>query len=226
MRDVAVAVGRFRTAEGTAHAPHPVHVLVAVADTLTDDPAAYRATVIRSLEDLAHRYGPYPWPSYAVSVTPALKGGIEYPGHALQGPGTGGRHTPHELAHQWFYGLVGDDQARDPWLDEGLATWAEARVLGTLERFRRTALPADAAGRLGAPMTYWEGRRSYYLGVYVQGAQALAALGDPDTVDCALRQYVARNAHRIARPDDLRGALRLVFPDADAVLARYGVPNA
>ena len=47
-------------------------------------------------------------------------------------------------------------------------------------------------------------------------------LGKPDAVDCALRIYVARNAYRIARPDDLLNALDTVFPNARDVLARYG----
>jgi hypothetical protein len=222
MRDIAVAVGSFRVAEGIAYAPQPVHVTVAVAAGLGDDPVIYRDTIARVLEDFGTRFGPYPWRSYAVSITPGLKGGIEYPGHVLQGPGSAGRTTPHEIGHQWFYGLVGDDQGRDPWLDEGLATWAEARFLGNLDSFRRTSIPGDAAGRLGAPMAYWEGRASYYRGVYVLGAQALAALGDPSAVDCALRHYVAANAFRIARPEDLRAALAIMFPQAGTTLARYG----
>jgi len=31
----------------------------------------------------------------------------------------------HETAHQWWDGLVGTDQALEPWLDEALATYAE-----------------------------------------------------------------------------------------------------
>jgi hypothetical protein len=73
-------------------------------------------------------------------------------------------------------------------------------------------------------MTYWEGRQgAYFRSVYVQGAQALAALGDPDRVDCALRLYVARSAFRIARPPDLVAAARAVFPDAAATLAPFGI---
>jgi hypothetical protein len=73
-------------------------------------------------------------------------------------------------------------------------------------------------------MTYWERRQSsYYRSVYVQGAQALMALGPVDRVDCALRQYVARMAYRVARPTDVLDALSGVFPDARAVFARYGV---
>ena len=36
----------------------------------------------------------------------------------------------HELAHEWWFALIGDDQAKDPWLDEGFATWAEAVARG------------------------------------------------------------------------------------------------
>jgi hypothetical protein len=142
----------------------------------------------------------------------------------MQGPGTIGRTTPHEVAHQWFYGLVGNDQGRDPWLDEGLASYAEFRHEGTIGAAQSRSIPAEAAGRAGEPMTYWETRQgSYYRGVYVQPAAALAGLGDLDLVDCALRLYVAANAWRIARPADLLDALAVVLPDAEATLAAAGV---
>ncbi len=32
----------------------------------------------------------------------------------------------HEMAHQWWFGLVGNDQAMEPWLDEALAVYSEA----------------------------------------------------------------------------------------------------
>jgi hypothetical protein len=32
----------------------------------------------------------------------------------------------HEIAHQWWFGLVGSDQAMEPWLDEALAVYSEA----------------------------------------------------------------------------------------------------
>ncbi|OGN81864.1 MAG: hypothetical protein A2X24_07600 [Chloroflexi bacterium GWB2_54_36] len=37
--------------------------------------------------------------------------------------------TVHEMAHQWWFGAVGSDQAMEPWLDEGLATFAELQYL-------------------------------------------------------------------------------------------------
>jgi aminopeptidase N len=35
----------------------------------------------------------------------------------------------HELAHQYFHGLVASDEAEEPYLDEGLVTYATARAL-------------------------------------------------------------------------------------------------
>jgi hypothetical protein len=161
---------------------------------------------------------------YTIAVTPGLTGGIEYPMHTMQGPGSIGRSTSHEIGHQYFYALVTDDQARDPWLDEGLATWAEAGFEGSLGSMRARVVPPEGRGHAGAPMTYWDTRSgAYYLSAYVQPTQALAALGRPDQVDCALRLYVAHHAYRIARPADLMSDLTAVFPNAAAVLAPFGL---
>ena len=229
MRDFAMSVGRFTTASTTAHVPHPVAVTVGL-DSGVHEPGdgdgvqAYLEKAVRVLEDFSRRFGTYPWPVYTVALTPGLRGGIEYPGHTMQGPGTAGRTTSHEIAHQWFYALVGNDQARDPWLDEALATYAEGRFEDTVESARIVQIPAEAKGHTGEAMTFWESRPlSYYAGVYLQGAQALAALGELARVDCALRLYAAAAAYRIARPADLFAALGRVFPAAPEVLAGYGL---
>ncbi len=222
--DFALSVGRFRLASATVRVPQPVTVTVGVHAGLADAPSVYLSQVTRALEDLSRRYGPYPWPSFSLAVTPELNGGIEYPMHVLQGPGTDGGTTAHEVGHMWFYALVGSNQGRDPWLDEGLASWAEARATGTLGDFVAKSLPPEGRGRAAEPMTFWEGRQgAYYRSVYVQPVKALAALGPPERVDCVLRLYVARNAYRVARPSDLVEAAGQVFPGAAATLARFGI---
>jgi hypothetical protein len=144
--------------------------------------------------------------------------------HVMQGPETIGRTTSHEVAHMWFYGLVGNNQGRDPWLDEGLATWAEARYEGSLPSMEARDIPTAARGRAGAPMTYWETRQSaYYRGVYVQPAVALGQLGSGEMVDCALRHYVAAEAFDVARTGDLLESLELIFPEARGTLAPFGL---
>jgi hypothetical protein len=223
-RDVALSVGRFRTVEATVDAPEPVRVVVGAHEGVEDEPGPYLDRVTDSLIRFAERFGPYPYRSLTLALSPALDGGIEYPGHIMQGPGTLGATTPHEVAHQWFYGLVGNNQGRDPWLDEGLASWAEGRYTGTLPRFVRRDIPRGAEGRTAEPMAFWSGRQGlYYEGVYVQGAQALSALGPPERVECGLRHYVARHAFTVARPPDLLSSLRRVFPEAATVLARFGI---
>jgi hypothetical protein len=227
LREFALSIGRFRVAEGVANAPQPVPVTVAVEGGMRDDPALYLRTVVRSLEDFGTRFGAYPYDRFTLALTPDLRGGIEYPSFVHQGADTNGRTTPHEVGHQWFYALVGNDQGRDPWLDEGLATYAEARFLNNLASLTGRTIPADARGRAGEPMAFWDAGHaaSYYRGVYVQGAQAIAALGSPDQVDCALRHHVARHAHRIATNRSTIDALRVVFPDAEAVLAGHGIAS-
>ncbi|MEY2565855.1 MAG: hypothetical protein QOE35_384 [Actinomycetota bacterium] len=222
--DFALSTGHFTLASATVNAPNPVNVTVGVQQGINESPKPYLDKAVRVLQDFSGRFGPYAWPTYTLAITPGVSGGIEFPMHVMQGPGKLGRTTSHEIGHEWFYGLVHDDQGRDPWIDEGLASYAESRFEHSEASFRSRSIPPVAVGHLGEPMTYWEPRQSsYYRGVYVQGAQALMALGPLDRVDCALRHYVARMAYRVARPADVLAALSVVFQDAPAIFARYGV---
>jgi hypothetical protein len=221
VRDFAVAVGRFRGGTVTAHAPRPVHVVVGVEDGMSVQPAAVAAEVGHDLEALARRFGPYPWPSLRVAVLPGQRAlGIEYPAMLFLGTDTAGELTRHEVAHQWFYSLVGNDQARDPVLDEGLATYA----MGPLPV--KINVPPAFLRRTGEPMSDWDRRpyRTYQLGVYVDGARAARSLGSPALVDCALRAYVARNAYGIATQAGFVKAVATVIPSAPRTLARFGIP--
>ena len=225
MRDVAISIGRFGDlVTATAHAPDPVQVTVGVHQGVPGVAQEFLDEAVAALETFGERYGPYPWTTLTIAVTPGLGGGIEYPSHIMLGPFTEGDITAHEVAHMWFYALVGNDQGRDPWLDEGITTWAEARFRRTLDIYAMQDVPRVAAGHLGEPMSFWTIRPLFYQdGVYTQGAQALGSLGPPEMVDCALRVYVAQNAYRIATPADLVAAASAVFPDAAQKLAGFGI---
>jgi hypothetical protein len=221
VRDVGYSVGHFTLAEEDVEG---IHITVGVDANVAEDPARYMALITDSMPNYLARLSAYPWPTYTAAVLPGLRGGIEFPTHVMHGAGSADRSIVHELAHQWFYSLVGNNQGRDPWLDEGLASYVEFVQVGSLARHAGDHIPSDAVGRAGNPMTYWEGHEpSYYEGVYVQGAEAVAALGSVDQIDCALRQYVAHNAFRIATPADLIAAIAIVFPDAADRLAPYGL---
>jgi hypothetical protein len=231
-RDWAMSIGRYSAATGSlststvALGPgrRTVRVIVGVTAPLTESASAYRTRVVRAIRLLSDRYGDYPWPTFTLAITPGLKGGIEYPSHVMQGPGSIGRTTTHEVAHQWFYGLIGNDQGRSPWIDEGLATWAEARTDNTLAAFVSKTIPADGKGKTGRPMTYWDSHRSsYYRSVYVQTLQALASLDDPDNVDCALRALIASSGHQVVTNDMVIDAMVTRFPNAEEKLAVFGI---
>ena len=44
----------------------------------------------------------------------------------------------HEIAHQWWYGLVGNNQIRTPWIDEGLAEYCTAVFFETHPQYGKT----------------------------------------------------------------------------------------
>lgn len=221
-RDFALTVGRFRTEVGVAMAPEPVQVTVGVHETIADDPGEYLAKIIDSLEQFSSRWGQYPWPSLTFAVTPALSGGIEFPTHIMQGPGTQGRVTSHEVGHMFFYSLVGNNQGTEPWLDEGLTSYAEFTYEGTVAN--AFPIPEGGVGNATEPMSFWEARADlYYRSVYAQTGFALQQLGSQADVDCALARYVAANAHSIATADDFVEAFLPTFPDVVARLAELGV---
>jgi hypothetical protein len=221
VRDVAVAVGRFAFASA---AVHRVHVRVAVARGGAASPKAVLGMATSALARLSHRYGAYPWSRYTVVVPPGFgAGGIEYPTLRFVGASRLARVVvDHETGHQWFYSLVGNDQAHDPWLDETLATWVQQQLDG--QRRPPPPLPSAARRHVGEPVNYWTRfPRAYFWGVYEEGANALRSLGDDAAVDCALRHYVARRAYSIAQPGDLLDELNRFIPGAERRLRAWGI---
>jgi hypothetical protein len=170
-------------------------------------PQKLLAEAERGLRELSARYGPPPFGSINLARLPINGGGIEYPGSILLLDDSR-VVTVHELAHQWFYAMVGNSQARDPWLDEAFATFAEEEIDGTTGA---TQGALRLPGRVGDSTThYGANENAYYSTTYGKGAAALIAAraaGPPDKFDAALRCYVNANAWRIAKPSDLAKAL-------------------
>ena len=224
VRDVAVAVGHFTFA--SAKGPGGVPVTVGVAKGMTDSPSRVLRATLATFGTPVKHFGPFPFEALSVPVIPDVNGGIEFPGVFFLGHNQLDATPSHELAHEWFYGLVGDDQARDPWLDESFATYAEAIARGTGGSYLGASVPAVGLHHTGRPMTFWDpqGERTYYRSVYVQGAAALlrarVAVGTA-RFDAAIRCYVRSVAHKIAKPADLAAALR-GLPQAVAILRKAG----
>jgi hypothetical protein len=226
VRDFALAAGRFLVASGTASAPKSVRLTVAVASGSQSLARRILVDARNALQAHSQRFGPYPWTTFTTFASHTGPFSFEYPTLVFlsSDESDSASGLAHEIGHQWFYSLVGNNQARDPWLDEALATWAQARFSDALAKFVGISIPGDVQRKLGQPMSFWDrfGIPEFIDGVYNQGIQALASLGEPEAVDCALRAYVRDNAYRTATPEDLLDALSPFFSHARSKLEAYG----
>ena len=74
------------------------------------------------------RFGEYPYRQFSIVQTDFVHGGMEYPelvyvSDAIANHDDYMNVIIHETAHQWWYGLVGNDEYRTPWLDEALTEY-------------------------------------------------------------------------------------------------------
>lgn len=228
VRDVAVAVGDYDLAELAAGAVQ-IHVGAPRSGVRTGA-RVWAGEIARRMARLTDLLGPFPYPDLWATIVPTQSDGVEFPTSLQFGDrrrDAVGPLVAHELAHQWFYALVGNDQARDPWLDEAFATFAQALTADQIDQYRLDDVPGRDRGLVGRPMTYWAatGTFDHYVEcVYTQGAAALLAARDAvgaARFDSALRSYIDRNAHRVATPSDVVAAFAGV-PDVLDALARVG----
>jgi len=179
------------------------------------------ATAFRALET---RLGEYPYPTFKV-VQSAGGYGMESPRLIWIPYGTSANIrylVAHETAHQWFYGLVGNDQARQPFADEAAADFVARYVTG-LKRASRCP-----TGRLDLTI-YEYTSRCYYEKVYIQGGNLLdAARHEMGSTAfwAALRGYVATHRHGLVSNDTLLDALDAATPkDLGALLFAARFPR-
>ena len=176
---------------------------------------------------------PYPYPA-AVSVG-GIVGGMEYPGIQFTDVTSRGfdlfAPIDHELGHNWFPMVVGEDERRYAWMDEGFNTFintgsnltyfderAEQAVFGGGQGLQAPYVQATRspiiAQFLKSPladqsiMTYPDQTRAQALGwtAYFKPAAGLILLREhilgPERFDAAFREYIRRWAYKHPQPAD------------------------
>ena len=132
-------------------------------------PAAAALRAARNaLARIEARLGPYPYRVLKV-VQSAGAYGMEGPGVAWIPTGTGSNLAylvTHEIAHQWFYGIVGNDQAREPFADEAVTDFVARDILGMRRRSRCATATLDRS-------IYTYSFTCYYEDIYIQGGNLL-----------------------------------------------------
>ena len=192
------------------------------------------AVASQALQLYNSRFGSYPYGELDIVEAPLMYAqGVEYPTIVLigsdlyrnSGDGFFSDVVAHEVAHQWWYGLVGNDVFDDPWLDEALAMYSDGMFLeetggsaaynGFIKYMNDEydSLVKDGLDEsITQSLEYFEGQNNprLYSGiVYIKGALFLDALrtkiGDKAFFQ-ALRNYYQAHRYGVARPEDLLGA--------------------
>jgi hypothetical protein len=195
----------------------------------------YLKAAREALSFFGKRYGPYPYGLLTIVDPPwgarEEAGGMEYPTlitggtsllaaqGTLEGAASPEAVTIHEVAHQYFYGLLASNEAEEPWLDEGFATYAEQKFFAEVYRdshpfvsvfgypvvLRSVAQHPPLDTQLSSfdlqtrqPLTTswkFENGRTYSRLVYAHAALTLATLErliGPETMDRAMSDYTSR----------------------------------
>jgi hypothetical protein len=106
----------------------------AFKDSLAGAQVTLKAAV-NAIKIFSAHFGVYPYTEFDVVSTP-MQGasGIEYPGmtginymmYDLKTANNGNLEATvaHEVGHQWFYNIIGNDQINEPWVDESVTQYA------------------------------------------------------------------------------------------------------
>lgn len=174
---------------------------------------------LHALEVLGARWTPYPYRSFDVVPLATQALGVEFPGiialsDRLYDGGSGDLPwvVVHEVAHQWFYGVVGNDQITHPWIDEAMAQYAvlvyarerygAAEADGVRRAFAQRWRRTDADVPIGFPVTGYS-EAEYGSVVYGRGPLVVAQLADAvgaEAFDAFVRGYAAALRWSIATP--------------------------
>lgn len=203
----------------------------------------YRGSVTRAMEDAVQAfalyeelYGEYPWKRFVIAEGD-FPDGLELSGMVFVSTdwfvGWNGNNihwlsviTVHEVAHQWFYALIANDQSIHPYLDESLATYSEylyferyyPEMADEWWRFRLGPynLGTDPVDATVHEYTNW---RPYINTVYFRGVDMLHEIRGRIGDELFLRwlaDYAKNNRERVASPLDFWGAMSRFSYDSTA----------
>jgi Peptidase family M1 domain len=175
VRDFAWASAPFKESQRITS----TGVLVKVwwpTDITNEEAHDLQISSVQALEGHTAAYGPYPYPELDVVLGNFSGfGGMEYPQLVMEVPSD--FVTIHEIAHQWWFGLVGDDEYESPWLDESFASYATDVYLGDEGSYCPGLHFPSRQAAITNSMAYWDRHvGDYGLVVYTLGPCALHAM--------------------------------------------------
>jgi hypothetical protein len=160
-------------------------------------PDVLMSWTIRALKRFSKKVGPYPYGRLNVAEMPAGSG-MESPALTWVSSTVKNANLPyivvHETAHQWFYAVVGNNQAKQPYVDEAVADFLTRDLLST---FRSSGCSKSRLDK----SVYEYSSSCYVEVVYVQGGRYLENYRQKVGTDAfwkGLRQFYRDNRFRIS----------------------------
>lgn len=211
-----------------------VKLRLLIAPDHFDQAERYLSTLRQTMQRFDEWYGAYPYPQITVVDPPegaGRAGGMEYPMFI-----TGGTtwwmprgllipevDVEHEFGHQYWYGMVATNEFEDAWLDEGINSYTEVKImnsifgpetsmiafagltLGDAASQRRGYLSLPDTDPITRPGWLFYNRNTYGGITYGKTASALLTLEGligEDTLRRALRTYFQRYRFTHPSPQD------------------------
>ncbi|MDE7394788.1 MAG: M1 family metallopeptidase [Clostridiales bacterium] len=224
-RDFAVVLGKFEQKTATAGSTEITYYYT--ADAKADE---HLQAAVDAVNYFSGTFGAYPYRSYAVVQTAFNQGGMEYTGLVYVSDAAQDKMITeiivHETAHQWFYGIVGNDQIKHAWQDESLAEYAttlfyehnpsygvtyDARIADAMSSLSvYTEMRRNADMSMNRAVYEYDSETEYTFMTYVKGQLLLdsvrTAIGEAK-LTAGLKQYTSKYAFCTATPDDLIACL-------------------
>ena len=192
------------------------------------NPQTTLSTAADSFKYFSDQFGEYAYPALSVVQTGFCMGGMEYPALTMISDrldASGALYTVvHENAHQWWYAMVGNDQANCGWQDEGLAEYSclmffenyprygvlRSGMLGSATKSYRAfysvynQIFGDADTTMNRKLTEYVSDYEYTNIAYNKGLllfeSVRTCLGD-DKFKAALKEYFKDNKFKVASPE-------------------------
>lgn len=171
-------------------------------ETVSGEVTAEKAAV--ALAGLNDAFGEYPWPDLVIAEIGGGGGfSMEYPRaiHLTRTKVTDTYVIFHEVAHQWFYAQLGNDQMLEPWLDEGFADFSARHLMGIGENHCSTrAVDSSVFAWDAGPISGgdWTSCDGYFHAVFYRGTEFINAVRDAMGADeffAAMREFIERYRH-------------------------------
>lgn len=189
-------------------------------------------TAVGMLTYLSEKIGKYPYKVYNVAETDFCYGGMEYPNLVMVTSNSSQYlvATAHETAHQWFYGLVGNDQINFAWMDEGLVEFLTMLYMDSVEEgslhtmiksaFRNYTTFVDVLSQFGKldvslrPISQYKSDSEYVYMTYAKGSLLFYSLyqtmGETKFFN-ALKDYYNNCKLTIAHPEQMMHSFSRAF---------------